>query len=35
MGIRLTLFDGKGLQFIQTGGKNFYEIVNFLKPITG
>jgi hypothetical protein len=35
METRITLFDGKGLQFIQTGGKNFYEIVNFLKPITG
>jgi hypothetical protein len=30
MGIRIALFDGKGLQFIQTGGKNFYEIVIFL-----
>jgi hypothetical protein len=33
MGIRIALFDGKGLQFIQPGERNFYEIVNFLKPI--
>jgi hypothetical protein len=28
---RIALFDGKSRKFIQTGGKNFYEIVNFFK----
>jgi len=33
METRITFFDGKGLQFIQTGERNFYEIVNFLLPV--
>jgi len=33
METRIALFYGKSLQFIQTGGKNFYEIVIFLQPV--
>ena len=33
MGIRIALLGGKGCNSFKTGGKNLYEIVNFLKPI--
>jgi len=31
MGVWIANFGGKGSQFIKPGGKNFYEIVYFLK----